>query len=188
MVKKSNPVIALAGVVLAVALVVSGASCIVVPAPVQQYPPQQLPPQPPIQQTQTLPPSQQPAVQQQTQPLAPTSYPTQAYQPATAPRDTSGRLLVWTEHPYISPWGEMDIDSRGVSPGGIVSLTVYGPDNQVAFQMQRFGEWDREADFDLHAGGWAAGQYRAVVKDMSSGMEGETFVNIGSGSQYYYDD
>jgi hypothetical protein len=82
----------------------------------------------------------------------------------------------------------MDIDSRGVSPGGIVSLTVYGPDNRVAFQMQRFGEWDREADFDLHVGGWTAGQYRAVVKDLSSGMEGETFVTIGSGSQYYYDD
>ncbi len=184
MVKKSNPVTALAAVVLTVVLaVVSGASCIVVPAPVQQYPAQA-----PIQQSQTLPPNQQPAVQPQAQPLAPTAYPNQAYQPAAPPRDTSGRLLVWTEHPYISPWGEMDIDSRGVSPGGGVSLTVYGPDNQVAFQMQRFGEWDREADFDLHAGGWAAGQYRAVVKDMSSGMEGETFVTIGSGSQYYYDD
>jgi len=179
--RKGNPRIALTAIIaVAVFVVALGASCIVVPAaPVQQYPPQ----------SQALPPVvQQPAVQTQAQPLAPTSYPSQGYQPANVPVNTGGRLLVWTEHPYIGPWGEMDIDSRGVSPGGIVSLTVYGPDNRVAFQMQRFGEWDREADFDLHAGGWTAGQYRAVVKDITSGAEGETAVTIGAGSQYYYDD
>jgi len=167
-----------AGMILALVLILSGAACIVVQPPAAQPAAQPVTPV-------ATPAAQQPAQGQQ---LAPTTYPTQSYQPPAAAVQTGGRILVWSEHPYIGPWGELDIDARGVSPGGIVTLTIYAPDNKVAVQLQRFGEWDSEADWDLHASGWAPGQYRAVVKDVSSGMEGETIITVGAGSQYYYDD
>jgi len=181
-----------AGIILAVVLILSsGAACIVVQSPAAQSPGTSG--QPAVQQVApqtTSMPAATPAAQQpaQGQQLAPATYPTQSYQPPATAVHSGGRILVWTEHPYIGPWGEVDIDARGVTPGGIVALTIYAPDNRVAVQMQRFGEWDAEADWDLHASNWAPGQYRAVVKDMSSGMEGETVITVGAGSQYYYDD
>jgi len=173
-----------AGIVLALVLIlVSGAACIVVQPPAAQ--PSATPATMPAATPAVTPDAQQPA---QVQQVAPTSYPTQSYQPPATAVNTGGQLYVWSEHPYIGPWGELDIDARGVTPNGIVTLTVYGPDNKVAAQLQRFGEWDSEADWDLHASNWAPGQYRAVVKDVSSGKTGETVVTVGAGSQYYYDD
>lgn len=192
MLKRSVHYILSAGIILALVLILSsGAACIVMQAPAAQSP--NTSGQPVVQQVSpqmTSTPVATPAAQQpaQGQQLTPTIYPAQSYQPQVSAVNTGGRILVWSEHPYIGPWGELDIDARGVTAGGIVTLTIYAPDNKVAVQLQRFGEWDREADWDLHASGWAPGQYRAVVKDMSSGMEGETYVTVGAGSQYYYDD
>jgi hypothetical protein len=175
-----------AGIILAMVLILlSGAACIVVQAPPAQTPAASG--QPAVQQVLPQTPST-PAATPAAQQVAPTNYPTQSYQPPATTRHTGGRILVWSEHPYIGPWGELDIDARGVTAGGIVTLTIYAPDNKVAVQLQRFGEWDREADWDLHASNWAPGQYQAVVKDVSSGQEGETVITVGAGSQYYYDD
>lgn len=172
-----------AGVILALVLILfSGAACIVVQPPAAQ----------PVVQpvTPAVTPAATPAAQLpvQGQQVAPTTYPTQSYQPPAAAVNTGGQMLVWSEHPYIGPWGELDVDARGVTPNGIVTLTIYAPDNKVVAQLQRFGEWDSEADWDLHASGWAPGQYRAVVKDTTSGLEGQTVITVGAGSQYYYDD
>lgn len=173
-----------AGVILALVLILfSGAACIVVQPPAAQPP--AAPAATPAVTPAATPAAQQPAQGQQ---VAPTSYPTQSYQPPAAAVNTGGQILVWSEHPYIGPWGELDVDARGVTPNGIVTLTIYGPDNKVVAQLQRFGEWDSEADWDLHASGWAPGQYRAVVKDTTSGLEGQTVITVGAGSQYYYDD
>ncbi len=170
-----------AGMILAMVMILPATACIVVQSPSTAG-------QPAGQQAVPQTPAPSPSAPAATPAVAPTNYPTDSYKPPTGKVNTGGRLLVWSEHPYIGPWGELDIDARGVTPNGVVTLTIYAPDGKVAVQLQRFGEWDADADWDLHASGWAPGQYRAVVKDIASGLEGETIVTIGAGSQYYYDD
>ena len=173
----SRPVWSILLALILVILLAASLGCtrtVYVPAPQQPAPQQPVPQQP----------TTQPPGTQSVQGQAPVTMP-QVQNPAAA----SNRLWVYADPPMVSPFDEVEINIIGLTPGGQVNVTIYGPDGKIYISVLAFSEWDGDTEIELHPFGWAQGSYRAVCQDMTTGLQGEvTFSITGIAGPHYYDD